>query len=167
MDIVRNFHNRWAVCGGLPPNRRGQSRVYTIDNGKLSLVEGSRQEHAEWVRQIAFSPNNDLFALQHDFSSGLIHVYDAKTFELVAELSGHASKTVALAFAPIGNQLVTGSDDKTIRFWDIKREKLIGTLEVGDRTRTISFFSDGDMMTGSREGNLRIRRVGSSRVSRE
>lgn len=158
---------RLAVCGGLPPNRRGQSSMYTIENGNLSVIEKSQLDHTEWVRQIAFSPENDLFAVQHDFSAGLIHVYDSRTFELVAKLSGHSSKTVALAFAPFGNQLATGSDDETIRFWDIDREKLIGTLDVKDRTRVISFYSNGDMMTASREGKLRIRRVAESQVSQE
>jgi WD40 repeat protein len=49
-----------------------------------------------------------------------ISLWDPSSGEKLAQLSGHASMVSALAFAPQGDLLASGSEDTTILFWDVQ-----------------------------------------------
>jgi WD40 repeat protein len=49
-----------------------------------------------------------------------ILLLDAITGSQVAVLSGHTSRVRSLTFLPDGTSLVSGSDDKTLKLWDIQ-----------------------------------------------
>jgi WD40 repeat protein len=66
--------------------------------------------------------------------------------------AGHEDRVTALAFAPDGKTLASGSRDSTIRLWDlatgIGRRKLVG--QEGE-VRSLAFFPDGKTLaSGSR-----------------
>lgn len=48
-----------------------------------------------------------------------IHIWSVQTGQLLDQLSGHEGPVSALAFAPNGGNLVSGSWDKTARIWSI------------------------------------------------
>ena len=48
-----------------------------------------------------------------------IHIWSVQTGQLLDQLSGHEGPVSALAFAPNGGTLVSGSWDRTARIWDI------------------------------------------------
>lgn len=58
----------------------------------------------------------------------LIKLWSVPNFELVGEIAGHENSVNMLSLSPIGDLLVTGSTDKTVRIWDfpsgIQREIL-------------------------------------------
>ena len=47
-------------------------------------------------------------------------------------MQGHTMAVKSIAFSPDGRQLVTGSDDGTMRIWDLASGQHVATLEVGD-----------------------------------
>ena len=51
----------------------------------------------------------------------MIHIWDARTGELLERLRGHSGFAHCVAFTPDGRGLVSGSFDNTLKYWDISR----------------------------------------------
>ena len=69
---------------------------------------------------------------------------------------GRNSKSICVAFDPNGRYLVTGSDDKTIRFWDIATGEEIGMIDAHERIRRLEFVDADTLVSASREGSLHL-----------
>jgi WD40 repeat protein len=54
---------------------------------------------------------------------------------LMLDTGGHMALINDIAFTPDGQQLVSASDDKTIRVWDLATGKTVRTLRGEERTR--------------------------------
>ena len=65
---------------------------------------------SEGIGAVAFSPDVTLCAAGD--SRGIVRIWSVKSGELLATLTGHMYGIQALAFAPSGNMLVTGSAEK-------------------------------------------------------
>ena len=54
-----------------------------------------------------------------------------KTFEFKPFLmeKGHSHSVTSIAISPDGKYIVSGSDDNTIKIWDIKTAECLNTLE--------------------------------------
>ena len=72
----------------------------------------------------AFSPDGKRLVT---VSNDIARVWDAGTWDGVAELRGHAGDINSAAFSPDGRFVVTASDDKTVLVWDAET----GALETG------------------------------------
>lgn len=72
--------------------------------------------------------NDFLLASSYDFATRLWSISDGK---LRRTLSGHADKVWTAKFLGIPNKVVTGSQDRTLRLWDIEKYTCIKTLYPG------------------------------------
>ena len=52
-------------------------------------------------------------------SSESIQVYPRSTWQLLCTLKGHTAPVNCLAFSPDSQQLVSGSDDRTVNLWNV------------------------------------------------
>ena len=83
----------------------------------------------------------------------MARVWDARTGELLETLREHSGDVWGVAFTPDGHGLVSGSWDKTLKYWDISR------LADGPGNRPNSpgastrHPSSGKKGVGTREGN--------------
>src|SRR5258706_188750 len=70
----------------------------------------------------------------------------------------HDKLVYAVAFSPDAKSLASGSEDKTIKLWDVATGKAGGTLKGHtDWVRTVAFSPDGKMLaSGSRDTTIKL-----------
>lgn len=99
-----------------------------------------------------FSPDDKLSASILDDIA--IQICESRSGNLLHVLTGHSDSVSSICFSPCGNSVLSASQDKSIKEWDVKTGKCIRTL-VGhitgvhnavysaDMLRIISFDSEG------------------------
>lgn len=93
-------------------------RLWNTDNGRL---------HSQFVTEhridsAVLSPDNRVLATLSDEGSftNSIRIWNAQTGALLQTLQGHSKTVNCLAFSPNGKLLASGSDDGTIKLWQVK-----------------------------------------------
>jgi len=85
---------------------------------------------SDYFTPIAISPDGNMIAFV-PLNERLIRLFDivkGKNIKTVSDFSGHTDKILSLAFSPDGKMLVSGSDDKSVRLWDVATGKEIRTM---------------------------------------
>ncbi|MGK7877393.1 MAG: toll/interleukin-1 receptor domain-containing protein, partial [Xenococcaceae cyanobacterium] len=83
-------------------------------------------------------------------------------------LEGHDSWVISVSFSPDGKTLATGSDDKTIKLWNVETGREIRTLfGHDDSVRSVSFSPDGKTLaSGSYDKTIKLWNVETGREIR-
>ena len=114
---------------GLPAGWGTCSRTVILDSMPLTLTH--------WKDTIAVG-----------LSSGKIIILDRVTGIQTAILFGHTKYVRSVAFFPDGTSLVSGSDDKTIKLWDMQTGGVVKTFHGhADWVRSVSISSDCTTVT--------------------
>jgi WD40 repeat protein len=68
-------------------------------------------------------------------------------------LEGHTDSVTSVAFSPDGKQVVSGSDDETVRLWDTTTGAALQTLEGHtDSVTSVAFSPDGKQVVSGSDG---------------
>jgi WD40 repeat protein len=82
---------------------------------------------------------------------GNVATFRATIFFGVRTLSGHTSTVNSVAFSPDGRLLASGSDDGTIKLWEVATGNLVRTLTGNDPVGSIAFSPDGRFLAADSE----------------
>jgi WD40 repeat protein len=106
-------------------------------------------KHAQAVFCVAFSPVVGSNMLASGDSWDCIRLWDVSAISQqqqkpMRELRGHSKYINSVAFSGDGSQLVSGSDDKTVRLWSVASGKLLKTIEGhSDIVESVAFHPNG------------------------
>lgn len=77
-------------------------------------------------------------------------VWDFEKQEKVFDLPGHHDRINAVAFSPDGSWLVSGSDDSTVRVWNVLTGRLAVARQFDAAVQSLAFSRDGQyLFTGN------------------
>jgi WD40 repeat protein len=157
--IVTWFHLYGASCAKCagPHLQREGANGFKLGSERLKNLTG--------VKCLAFSPDDTLLASGGGLGNAgevkdpalryAVRLWCVSSGAHAGALRGHTNIVTCLAFSPCGSLLASGSDDKTIRVWDVKTRKALivlkdhparvrGLLWVS-RTLLISSHVDSDL----------------------
>ena len=115
-------------------------------------------EHEGAVSSVAFSPVNPNLVASAG-GHNIVKVWNLQN-TTVKTLKGHTEVVNSVTFSPDGKWLVSGSDDATLKMWDISQWQNIETLEpitfrILFPVEQVAFSPDGKMLaTAGRHVNL-------------
>ena len=82
--------------------------------------------HGNWIMGTAYSPDGKHFATCSNDRTVILH--DALKFEIKATLNGHTAYATCVQFSHDSKTLLSGGQDKTIRFWLVADGSFIRSL---------------------------------------
>jgi WD40 repeat protein len=141
--------------GNLVLNETGEVKIWDLGNGRvLRTYRGSKDP----VRAVAWSRDGQWVA---STAGNDIHVWDPRTGKLKVALKGHEKPVGALAFHPDGTTLVSGSDDPSVRLWDIEKgtESMNLTADLDKRSKAQVYsvaYSPNGKLVAAVNGNGQI-----------
>jgi WD40 repeat protein len=125
------------------------ARVFVWDMASHQLI-GEPVEGGDF----AFSPDDTLLAIAQ---YGNLVLWDLQSRRVIGgPFTGHAKNISVVAFNPDGSLVATGSEDMTIKLWDVKSHNLLGTLEGHTGTVTSLLFGStgAALLSGSSDGTI-------------
>lgn len=95
----------------------------------------------QWIADVNFSPNDKLIA---NVGQGhLINIYHADNLEKInKQFMGHTNSITRVIFSPNNQQLITASQDSTVRVWDLSGKLIephLFTLKLPTNNRIWNF----------------------------
>jgi WD40 repeat protein len=101
---------------------------------------------------LAFAPDGRTLATGSEGPSsgnpGWVHLWDMTAGKVVAALGGHDREVTSVAIAPGGKLLASGSEDGTVRLWDVNSREVRAVLEMPNRPpiHSVAFSPAGETL---------------------
>jgi WD40 repeat protein len=107
----------------------GAAKIWDVKNGASRLLAG----HRDYVVSASWSADGKRIVTGGGGRDKSVNLWDADSGRLLASFAGHQEDIEAVAFFPGGTRLISASEDKTIKVWDIaERRVLLTAIGFGD-----------------------------------
>ncbi|MFI2213133.1 WD40 repeat domain-containing protein [Streptomyces sp. NPDC020141] len=155
--LARAFHDHLAnQCLFSPDGRRlltsssdYTARLWTVPDLRLVAVFADQEDDVEMS---VFHPTKELIATAS--RDRRVRVYDF-TGRLVTTFAGHTADVISVEWARGADELISSSDDGTIKRWSLETGGMIADLDMGGvETDTIAISGSGTIFAGNDEGQI-------------
>lgn len=166
--VSRSMHDHLAnqchfsACGRLLTTASSDysARVWEVPSLRLRSV---LNEHEDDVEMAVFSPDAQRVATAS--RDGLVRIFGADGKGAAVSCRGHAEDVVSVAWDRLGTEVVSSSDDGTIRRWCATSGRQLQLIELGKiQTDTVVHAEDGTIVAGNDEGMIFLLRADGSCV---
>jgi WD40 repeat protein len=139
--------------------------ISTENADKVALVDGWGFDSTKYrIGSLAFSPDSALLVVAYielnqstrKLFNSFIEVWNVESKSMLYKLTGHGDVIKCLAFSPNGSMLASGSDDRTVKIWDVKQGSIIQSLSHYDNIRSVAFSPDGKYLAAGSNGYIHI-----------
>ena len=131
-------------------SRDGSVGVWDIEAGKrLHSYKGDRD-----VWSVVWSPNGR--HIMWGDQSRNVNIRDTSGADEEVALEGHSNDVNTLAFSPNGSQLASGSDDRTVRLWNLKSRKTVRSFKGRGVIWNVAWSPDGALLASTELPTIRI-----------
>ncbi|KAL8042119.1 hypothetical protein ABFX02_09G030200 [Erythranthe guttata] len=142
----------------------GTVKVWDIANGELKCTLEYPNGGIAWVR---WHPNGG-FVLAGSEDNSSVCMWNPDMASYMHVFSGHASSVTCGDFTPDGRRICTGSDDATLRIWDLETSKVnvvAGHFYHREGLTCLTISSDSSLaLTGSVDGFVRVVNISTGKV---
>jgi WD40 repeat protein len=144
------------------------ARVWDLNADDPAASAVVLRGHEEYLNCLAISPDGRWLATGSDDHTVRLWELGVETHEVIANLAasrrilrGHLGKITSMALSPDGKRLMTGSNDRTARVWDLSTPDPAATPVVlyghEGAITSVAFSPDGNLvLTGSMDGTARL-----------
>ncbi len=154
-EIVRNKINGWQQSLGLKAED-----IAHIEHPILAQAKAKYQRQVE-AEQKAERPQKLEAQQQKQWETQKQHQPTKKHYQSFTELIGHSKMFAgvrSVAISPDGKIIASGSEDYTIKLWNLETKREIRTLSGHSHfVRAVAFSPDGDMViSGSTDKTIKL-----------
>ncbi|MET9374352.1 WD40 repeat domain-containing protein [Streptomyces sp. NPDC002992] len=155
--LARSFHDHLANQCTFSPDGRHlltsssdyTARLWTVPDLRLVAVFAEQEDDVEMS---VFHPSKELVATAS--RDHRVRVYDF-TGRLVALFAGHTADVISVEWSRDADEVISSSDDGTIKRWSLETGAMIANLDMGGvETDTIAISSGGTIFAGNDEGRI-------------
>jgi WD40 repeat protein len=109
--------------------------ILTLSIHELKLVSSRTNMHVRPITALMFF--NPLKYLCTASQDGSIKVWDSKTWSLLLVFVGHAGSVNSLSVYPFGPNIISASEDSTIRVWSLETCDEIDRIDVPEAVKCV------------------------------
>jgi WD40 repeat protein/mono/diheme cytochrome c family protein len=128
--------------------------LWDLDKGK-AIPEFKFDGAAKYVNAVAFAPDGERALI---CAENKVFLLDAKTGKVLHTLTGHTGSVVCAVFSADGKQVLSGSDDRTLRLWDAKTgHEIHAYLGHENGVKSVAISPDGkQLLSGGSDATVRL-----------
>ena len=148
----------------------GNDRIITLRNLKNGKIIRSFTEHSGSIYALCLSSDGQtLISGSRDKTLKIWHLHTINTYNsnsinrligdgLMDTFTGHSDSINAVAISPNGQIVVSGSEDNTIKLWNLNTGECIATLERHEAgVRAVAISPDGQLLvSGSADNTIKL-----------
>jgi WD40 repeat protein len=136
--------------------RCDRTAVLVAGSSRVELV------HSRGLHRLALS--SDSARIAGAMNDRTVRIWDARTGEQLAVLSGHSDLVYGVAFSPDGAMLATSSHDRTVRIWELATMHHRVLRGHAGAVEHVAWRDNQQLVTAARDGTLRLWKVPSMSI---
>lgn len=127
------------------------ARIWSVPSMRLKAVLGG---HEDDVEMVAFSPDGAKLATCSRDKK--VRIFDTEG-RLLQTCTGHGADVISVSWMPNGEEIISSSDDGTVRRWRVADGGEVSCVHFDDvETDTLVVTEDGLVIAGDDEGRISL-----------